>query len=55
MRVLFVHGMGRTPISGWPLPAAVAAAGLEVRLVPRQGHLGGEGRGVHRLDCQMAW
>jgi hypothetical protein len=31
MEVLFVHGMGRSPVSGWPLLCQLRRAGLKTR------------------------
>ncbi|WP_077038191.1 hypothetical protein [Pelomonas sp. KK5] len=28
MKALFVHGMGRTPLSGWPMLARLRAGGM---------------------------
>ena len=30
MQVLFVHGMGRSPLSGWPMLLQLKRAGLKI-------------------------
>lgn len=53
MQLLFVHGMGRTPLSGWPLLRKLRQAGLQTQTFGYMTSLEDEAGIVARLRSRM--
>lgn len=53
MQVLFIHGMGRSPLSGWPMLHRLRRAGIKTRCFGYSAHLDDFSSIVARLASRM--